>query len=326
MPRDTKRPKLARKFGFSGQLRLIRCQIWLTHPMSSDLTTLPSNRSTRLHNITCIYCGVENGPENPLTIEHVIARRFVPKGALNKSWSLIGNACSRCNGKKADLEDDISAITLQPDLGMPHRDPALAAEAARKAEDSLSRSTREVVGRSYGEHSIEGTLMSSMQVRIEFTSPPQLNEARVHELAYMHLQGFFYLMSYNEIERRGGFLPGTVGHVAHANLPDWGNPLLCGFGALTGTWLPQLDCICANGFFKIAMKCEPTESTVWSFAIEWNKKFRLVGFFGDLDRAQFFVDSLPQLEWKQWDATSRYRRDVPLTLEDDTLFANERCR
>lgn len=290
--------------------------------MSSDLIMLPSNRASRLNNITCMYCGVEDRPENPLTIEHVIARRFVPKGALNKSWALIGNACSGCNGKKADLEDDISAITLQPNLGEPHTDPALAAEAARKAAGSLSRLTREVVGRSYREHSIEGALMSRMQVKFGFTSPPQLDETRVHELAYMHLQGFFYFMSYRAADRRGGFLPGTVGHVARSNVPDWGNPLLRGFASLTGAWPSQLDRVCANGFFRIAMKLEPTESVIWSFAIEWNKRHRLVGFFGDIDRAQLLVDTLPQLEWKQWNATSRYRWEVPLAPEDDTLFAN----
>ena len=290
--------------------------------MSSDLTVLSPNRASRLDNITCMYCGAEGCTANPLTNEHVIARRFVPKGALNKSWALIGNACWQCNGRKADLEDEISAITLQPDIGQPHADPALAAEAARKAAGSRSRSTREVVGRSYRDHSIEGTLMSSLHVKFGFVSPPQLNETRVHELACMHLRGFFYFMSYNKTLKRGSFLPGSIGHVFRANLPDWGNPLLRGFADLTRNWSPQLDCVCAGGFFKIAMKLELAEAALWSFAIEWNKRHRLVGFFGDLDRAQELVNLLPDLEWKQWDSNTRYRLEVPLAPEDDTLFAN----
>jgi hypothetical protein len=42
--------------------------------------------------------------------------KFVPKGTLENQWNLILNACRNCNGRKADLENDISAITMQPDV------------------------------------------------------------------------------------------------------------------------------------------------------------------------------------------------------------------
>jgi hypothetical protein len=289
---------------------------------SHSMKVLPPSKAVRLDNCTCLYCGALGTDETPLTVEHVVGRRFVPKGSLAGSWALIGNDCDPCNARKAELEDDISAITLQPDLGESHNDPLLAAEAARKAKGSFSRRTKKVVGKSQEEGSVEGKMMSSMDVKFGFISPPQLIESRVHELAHMHLQGFFYLMSYNETERRGGFLPGTVGFVANANRPDWGNPLLCGFAKLTDRWPPQLDCICAGGFFKIAMRRETEESPLWSFALEWNISHRIVGFFGDLGRAQAHVDALPQLQWKRWDATSRYRTEIALEPEHDTLFGN----
>src|SRR6266550_9402360 len=114
--------------------------------MPSSMNVLPPNRAVRLDNRTCLYCGLAEAEENPFTVEHVVGRRFVPKGSLDKSWALIGNACLRCNSRKSDLEDDISAITLQPNLGERHADPLLEAEAARKAKGSVSRRTRKRVG------------------------------------------------------------------------------------------------------------------------------------------------------------------------------------
>ena len=42
----------------------------------------------------------------------MIGRRFVPKGKLNNQWNLIVRVCIKCNNKKSDLEDDISAISM----------------------------------------------------------------------------------------------------------------------------------------------------------------------------------------------------------------------
>src|SRR5712671_7028860 len=110
--------------------------------MESALKELPANKALRLDNRTCLYCGADPTVDSPHTVEHVVGRRFVPKGSLHQSWALIGNACATCNGVKADLEDDISAITLQPSLGERHTDPMLDAEATRKSANSISRRTR----------------------------------------------------------------------------------------------------------------------------------------------------------------------------------------
>jgi len=48
------------------------------------LENLPNNKVTRLANATCAYCGMEGRADNPLTDEHVIGRRFVPKGTLDR--------------------------------------------------------------------------------------------------------------------------------------------------------------------------------------------------------------------------------------------------
>src|SRR5260221_4151682 len=146
--------------------------------MSAFMHELPPNKAVRLDNSTCLYCGISE-KEIPLTVEHVVGRRFVPKGSLAKSWALIGNACAACNSKKAELEDDISAITLQPDFGERHDDPFLDAEAVRKAKGSFSRRTKKIVGDSHEEGSVEGKMMSSIDIKFGFVSSPQLIEGRV---------------------------------------------------------------------------------------------------------------------------------------------------
>jgi hypothetical protein len=60
-----------------------------------------------LDNVTCPYCGTALTSKTR-TKEHVIGRRFVPVGSLDREWNLILQACGPCNRHKADLEDDIS--------------------------------------------------------------------------------------------------------------------------------------------------------------------------------------------------------------------------
>jgi hypothetical protein len=289
--------------------------------MESALKTLPANRALCLSNRTCLYCGAEPTADSPHTVEHVVGRRFVPKGSLHQSWALIGKACAICNGEKAGLEDDISAITLQPNLGERHRDPVLQAEAVRKSANSISRRTKKRVAESHEEDSVSGTIMSSLDFTANFIMPPQFDQKRVHRLAEFHLQGFFYLMSYDESGGIGGFLPGPIGFAANANRPDWGNEHLRGFADQTEDWSLQLDCVCASGFFKIRMRRETEQSALWAFALEWNQMHRVVGYFGDLERAQGYFDALPPLKWKALKPDTRYRQEIALAPEEDTLFA-----
>lgn len=288
--------------------------------MESVLKILPANKALRLSNRTCLYCGAQPTTDSPHTVEHVIGRRFVPKGSLHQSWALIGKACAICNGEKAGLEDDISAITLQPNLGEQHSDPVLQAEAVRISANSISRRTKKRVADSHEEDSVSGTIMSALDFTANFIMPPQLDQKRVHRLAEFHLQGFFYLMSYDESGGIGGFLPGPIGFAANANRPDWGNEHLRGFADQTKDWSLQLDCVCASGFFKIRMRRETEQSALWAFALEWNQMHRVVGYFGDLERAQGYFNALPPLKWKTLKPDTRYRQEIALASEEDTLF------
>src|ERR1700724_1650675 len=97
----------------------------------------------RLNNRSCPYCGQELSAEIS-TDDHVIGRRFVPKGSLNNSWNLILKACAECNNLKSDLEDDISAITMQPDCFGRSPDTSVQQEALRKGKSRSRRTGRPV--------------------------------------------------------------------------------------------------------------------------------------------------------------------------------------
>src|SRR5436190_13092900 len=106
---------------------------------------LNPDRPIRLYNAACPYCDKTFGPGLKKTCDHVVARDFVPRGSLG--WNVILNACRACNGLKSALENDLSAITMQPDLmgRYPDDDPVLRAAAERKAAGAISELTKKPV-------------------------------------------------------------------------------------------------------------------------------------------------------------------------------------
>ena len=105
---------------------------------SQELDSLPIHVPIRFRNTTCPYCAA-NLAEVERTREHVVGRRFVPRGKHDKQWNLLLFACRKCNNKKSELEDDISAISMQPDSfgRFADDDSVLREEAARKAKNSI---------------------------------------------------------------------------------------------------------------------------------------------------------------------------------------------
>lgn len=145
--------------------------------------------------------------------------------------------------------------------------------------------------------------------------PPQLDPDRIHQLARMHVQGFFYLITYREAECQGGFYPG-----AEVFRSDWGNPTLVGFADFTRDWPIRVRGIAAEGYFKIMIRRDKAEVDLWAFALEWNRSFRIAGFFGDMAVAQAYFDRLPQSEWRRFDSRTHFRHEVPHDPAADTLF------
>src|SRR5688500_17747421 len=87
------------------------------------------DRRQLLGNRLCLYC-VRPLVRATASEEHVIGRNFVPKGMLGKRWNLVAGCCQRCNQRKAELENELSATLLQPNAfgEFPTDDVLLVAE------------------------------------------------------------------------------------------------------------------------------------------------------------------------------------------------------
>ena len=290
----------------------------------NKLNYFPSNVPIILENETCVYCGIQLSLTSA-TKEHVIGRRFVPKGKLNAQWNLIGHACKECNRKKSDLEDDISAISMQADAWGMHSlsDSALATEAARKAKNSISRRTRKLVKDSSEKINIKGTFTAGVEFTFNITSPPQIESDRIYELARMQLMAFFYLITYNQKTKRGGFWLGSFFPVLESIRSDWGNTIHKAFMDAVVDWEPRIIAIGADGFFKAIIRRHP-DAICWSWALEWNHKYRIIGFFGEQEPVKNIVATFPMMKvptlYQGPNQYVSFRIEKALADIDDTLF------
>ena len=275
-------------------------------------------------NVLCAYCGIPLEPFKGGEAEHVIGRRFVPKGTLAGQWNLIVRSCPPCNDGKADLEDDLSAITMQPDgLGrFAADDDRLRAEAVRKAR-TRNRRTQQRVSEPTPPLVVEGNF-GPAKITFSYTAPAQADDRRMFELARLPLIGFFSMLTYDETARRGYFWTGQYAPVVVARQEDWGNPRLLWIDAVSKDWEYRLHAIAAEGFYKVWIRRRLGEPAVWAWAIEWNRNFRLAGFFGDTASIATLLEDLPKLGihtvHKGPDRWLRMRTEQPLADDGDVLF------
>lgn len=262
----------------------------------------------------------------PHSKEHLVGRRFVPKGTLNKSWNLLLRSCQRCNNIKSDLEDDVSAIAMQPDaFGRQLRDDeVLRNEAQRKAAGSLSRKTGRRVWESAQSLRITGRLSLGVTMSFTFSAPPELDSNRVFALACYQLSGLFYWVTWQENDSKGYFWPGDYRPLQHMARSDWGNPQALAFMNEVVSWQDRAVVTCADGYFKAAIRRHPTEAICWSWALEWNENIRVIGFFGQNEEISRVVSSLPVLPTvevaRKGRARLRSRLEIALSEDDDVLF------
>ena len=293
--------------------------------MENKVTKLPSHLVVRLFNTSCVYCGVELSKDIQST-EHLIGRRFVPRGTLENCWNLILKCCKNCNGAKAELENDISALTMQPDAfgEYGHEDEAVKLDAIRKARRAHSRRTGKPV--LYSEERTRATMRLGEvgTMTVELVSPPQVDHRRVFELARMQLVGFFYWITYQEKTRQGYWWPGEFRPLLHANRSDWGNTTLREFGDVVREWDVRVLGISAAGFFRVAIRKHP-EIACWSWALEWNRSLRVVGFVEDIGSTSAVIDGIQAPKMKVLartpEATLRFRREIPQDKQNDNLFS-----
>lgn len=282
-----------------------------------ELKELPANKPIKLHNVTCVYCSTELSKVKS-NEEHVIARKFVPKGSLNKYWNLIVRSCEVCNNKKSDLEDDISSITMQPDLYGSYvvDDESLVSDSIRKSK-SFSRRTSKRVSDSTEELTLKAPFLGG-NITFNFISSPQIDPDRAFELARLHVTAFFYWLTYDETAKIGKFWEGFYFPIQVTSNKDWGSHLNTTFMKLVLDWELVLHGETADGFFKFIIRKEP-ESTCWSWALEWNKNYRVIGLFGNKESIENFNSLLGAPKVKIINK-STYRKEIPLSKEDDSLF------
>jgi hypothetical protein len=281
-----------------------------------------------LQNVTCCYC------RTPLADvvfdkEHVIARRFVPTGTLQKSWNLIAQACKRCNNRKSDLEDDMAVLSLQhyPFDGTDPVYDAHVRECLQKASRTHSRRSKKTVSESVERSTLEMPLGPAFVMTVGLIATPQVSDDRAFELANMHATAFFYLLTYRDEEQRGSFWPGGGFFTTDvATRSDWGNPIQRWFIDTAAQWQPRLHVRAAQGFFKVAIRKNP-DVPVWSCALEWNEGIRVVAFFGEKEPALAIGREMPQLFTDEHvilrtrEGTTSWRTEVTISSDDDRMFS-----
>ena len=294
--------------------------------MSERIVHTPSaNRLIRLRNRTCAYCGAQFNKTLAHTDEHVIGRKFVPKGSLAGRWNLVVFACKKCNDEKCDLENDISVISMLPESRLPPNeiDPLVATEISRKSSGSISRRTGKPVIDSAESIQLKAQF-GAASITLGFTCPPQIDQSRICELARFHVQAFVYKISFDTQTRTGRFLFGDFHLWSVAPYSDWGSLKMRWFAGQIQDWLPKLRADGAEGFFRIHIRRHKTLEVI-SWALEWNKGMRVVGFAGAPDEIASIVSSCPvekpRVVHDYGSERLIFREHVALADEDDLLFS-----
>ncbi|MDZ7862468.1 hypothetical protein [Acidovorax sp.] len=288
--------------------------------------TYPKNRPVRLWNVNCPYCGRKFDAGTVINEEHVVGRKFVPKGTMENQFNLILNACKVCNDIKSQLEDDISVISMIPRSASrpPEVEAMLASEVARKAHGSGSRRTGRSVAKSEERVELKGQF-GGATFTFGFIAPPQVDEDRAYKLAQMHFDAFFFEAHYSEHSKLGGFFP----HRHHYNAgyfprSNWGDQRSKWFMDTTAEW-PLIAAVgTAKGYFRLIIRHSPCQ-TMWSCAVEWNCSVRVMRILGkDADVLKTLINTGPQpnATWHKDSDGNPTRAAVERELDaaDDRLF------
>ena len=89
------------------------------------------------------------------------------------------------------------------------------------------------------------------------------------------------------------------------------------------SWCVRFYGTAAKGFFRVIIRKHPVDE-IWSWAVEWNKSYRVIGFFGSEAKARLVISSFNHYNMKFYESSDGeiwgLREDVPLKDEDDILF------
>lgn len=290
--------------------------------------TQPTNWHRGVSNKRCLYCARRFGGAVIPEKEHLIARNFVPAGAMNggKSWNFIFSACSECNRSKSQLEGHVAAVTQFRSEGVAEVS-AYAERSQDKARGEFHPWTKRPVADSFHEStvSVQG---GSIGVSMRFVGPPQLDRTHAYELALRHIQGFFALVT--NVDHRTDELtlldPSRVWVLGDYIRSDWGNSKLRAVHERTRHWKQHLHVVTASDFFRCVMRRESDDRWTWFWLLEWNRSTRVAGMISSNHEMPTVLDDLPRHRWLQvpaiGGAIARLRQEEPLDDADDDFFLN----
>lgn len=288
---------------------------------------LEIDRAVSIPNRFCPYCA-KPIPNRGATKDHVVSRKFVPEGTMADTFNIQLQCHAKCNGQKAKLEDDISAITMMPFSNGHYArdDDRLIRSSKRKTEGSVSQATKRKVASSQSNLKIEYQHAGGATLKFGLTGSPYLDPTRVRQLAYLQMQGFRFFQTYNKETAFGDYIPySKFVMLSFLQRGDWGNPVATEFTKQLAEWEPLFHMVTADGYFRCLIR-KSHEHELWGWALEWNEAYRVFGFWGDANVVERVADTMPELEplfiWGDKINGLASRQEVPLAPELDVLFGN----
>jgi hypothetical protein len=274
----------------------------------------------------CLYCYRFIGPGSEIASnkEHLIGREFVPKGYLDgDSFNFIFRACVDCNGSKSDQERHVSSVTL---AASPARavDPVVNEIAARKARRDFHPLRKGVVVANATEKLTLKGSMGAVQMTHTLVGPPPLDEHRALGLAARQIQALFSMLTTRDPRKESTtsiLRPDCWRWYGCYSSDDWGNPELMELQDRAKAWPIMFAVTAARGFFRaiIRKRASPPEELFW--ALEWNKRERIVGAICAPGTEPDLFKDLPEEEWIAAPDGFRMRFQLPMPEDRDELFS-----
>ncbi len=282
------------------------------------------HRNPALRNQHCLYCNcfLGAGSDAKVTKEHLIGKRFVPTGSLDKGqrFNLLFSACEACNNRKARFEDHVSAVAM---VWSPRgaSDPSFHANMLRKAAESYHPLRPGFTVAESAEYPQIRAAFGGASIQMTFSAPPRLDARQVKMLAAMHVQALYALATTRDHRSADGLKrlhPSNIWFLAWYPVTDWGNPSLAQASQRIASRPPAITINAAEGAFRATLRRGAAEQH-WCWALEWNHAVRIVGAIGDFDAPPTVLADIAQPRWQELPDGSRVRPEAPLT-GDDFLF------
>lgn len=294
------------------------------------------------NNRLCPYCGTNLHilDEKEINVEHVIGRRFLPKGFLDGEWNLIVKACKKCNDEKARLEGGISVISLIDPIPAKSESAEIKNELERKLGKEDAITGRHRGGANHPETN-KPIALSGIKEKIEFSlpnlkacfglsGPPQAMNSELLLSTY-HIQGFYYLIA--NLEPNDAYptkassdkclflASNLVAPLFSLKKADWGNVSAQELIFRTSSWKTCFILVTGKGFFKCIMRKDPskTKSPVF-WALEWNNNLRVIGMIREPGQPDMVEQNLPTPNFINIDSFTRICEEIPINEHEDRLF------